>query len=255
LADDRPSSCNECHLSGIDLSIFVGDTPCATMACMIEQDMVDLESPEHSRILSWIRRADPASPLITPEVIDQEYEGVLEWIEFNAACGSAACGNAVCQKPQDPFCETVAEPELEEFLAQPAAEDCSDKAIEQYFLDNVYRTRGRCYPCHFDSWDRNTIGSPVWIHTGGTCNQASLATLREIERKGYIDLDHPERSLLLEKPLALRVEHGGATKFHESDDDYAYLSFKRFVEHYASCKGRPHDGGRHFIDATAGDGG
>src|SRR6185503_16628220 len=113
-------------------------------------------NPQASRILGFIRQADPQSPLITQDVQDEEYEGFLEWVEFNAACG---------------------------------IQGCSDKDIEQLFLDSVYSSRGRCSPCHFDNWDRNTIGSPPWIKTGGTCNQASLATLREIERSGYIDVE------------------------------------------------------------------
>ena len=31
-AEDRPKSCNQCHLSGIDLTMFIKETPCQTMA-------------------------------------------------------------------------------------------------------------------------------------------------------------------------------------------------------------------------------
>src|SRR5687768_16325048 len=54
LTSDEPSSCNQCHLSGVDLSLFVRDTPCETMACLIERDLVNLEAPEDSTVLSSI---------------------------------------------------------------------------------------------------------------------------------------------------------------------------------------------------------
>src|SRR4051812_31831617 len=44
LKDDQPKSCNACHLSGIDMTMFVRATPCETMACLEEQGLVDLQS-------------------------------------------------------------------------------------------------------------------------------------------------------------------------------------------------------------------
>lgn len=244
LADDRPSTCNECHLSGVDLSMFARSTPCETFACLREQGLVDVEDPQQSRVLSFIQQADPASPLITQEVIDEEYQAFLEWLDYNVACGSAACGNVSCGTPHQATCETAREPKVADVENATTPTGCSDKDIEQLFLDSVYSSRGRCSPCHFDNWDKNDVGSPPWIKTGGTCNQASLATLRQIERAGYIDVEHPRRSLLLLKPLSEKqggVVHGGGSKFHEGDS--AYINFTRFVEHYATCKGGAFDGG------------
>ena len=78
LRDDRPASCNQCHLPGIDLSLFVKDTPCQTMACMKQLGLVDFDEPEASSVLGWISRAMPESSLITEQVIDQEYQAMLE---------------------------------------------------------------------------------------------------------------------------------------------------------------------------------
>lgn len=240
LRDDRPSSCNECHLSGIDLSLFVSGNPCDTMACMVDQGLVDLKAPEDSLILSWIERANPASPLITQDVIDEEYGGVLDWIRYNAACGQEVCAGAVCSHTQDAFCGAALEPKLEDLAGKnDYPTGCTDLDLEQLFLDSVYRSRGRCSPCHFDNWEKNTIGSPPWIHTAGDCNSASLATLREIERRGYIDIDDPDHSLLILKPLAVSeggLEHGGDDKFHGGANDTALINFTHFVEHYAACK-------------------
>ncbi|HEX2878927.1 MAG TPA: hypothetical protein VHO25_05260 [Polyangiaceae bacterium] len=244
LADDRPSTCNECHLSGVDLSMFARSTPCETFACLRDQGLVDLDDVRNSQVLAFIQQADPESPLITQDVVDQEYQAFLEWLDYNVSCGSAACANAQCGAPHQATCEKAREPKVADVENAAEPMGCSDKDIEQLFLDSVYSSRGRCSPCHFDNWDENDLGSPSWIKTGGTCNQAALATLRQIERAGYIDIERPRRSLLLLKPLSDEqggVVHGGGAKFHEGDS--AYLNFTRFVEHYATCKGGPFDGG------------
>src|SRR5687767_10046112 len=69
LADDQPKSCNACHLSGIDMSLFVRSTPCETMACLKDLGLVNLAAPADSKVLSWIERAEPLSPLITEDVV------------------------------------------------------------------------------------------------------------------------------------------------------------------------------------------
>jgi hypothetical protein len=239
LADDRPKSCNQCHLSGVDMSMFVRATPCETMACLVDLDLVDLKKPESSKILTWINRADPASPLITEKVIDEEYQGFLEWIEFSAACGKAACGKVSCEPPDKvPVCEVVDEPTLDQALAGEVPNGCSDLEIEKLFSDTVYSSRGRCFPCHFDTEGEQPGNPPRWVHAGGSCNQASLETLRQVEHGGYINIDDPRQSLLLLKPLAEAeggLVHGGGDKFHTSDDA-GYVNFLRFLAKYSECK-------------------
>jgi hypothetical protein len=90
LADERPSTCNQCHLAGVDLSLFVQATPCETMACMVDQGIVDLEAPEDSLVLAWIARATPSGG-ITEDTITTEREAMLDWIEQVAACDGQLC--------------------------------------------------------------------------------------------------------------------------------------------------------------------
>jgi hypothetical protein len=45
LQDDRPTRCNQCHLAGIDLALFVHETPCQTMACMAQLGLVPGHPP------------------------------------------------------------------------------------------------------------------------------------------------------------------------------------------------------------------
>ena len=54
-----PSSCNQCHLSGVELAMFQGNNACETMACLTAMDLINLDDPESSEILNQIKSADP----------------------------------------------------------------------------------------------------------------------------------------------------------------------------------------------------
>jgi hypothetical protein len=239
LADDRSSTCNQCHLSGIDLSLYVQATPCETMACMVDQGIVDLEAPDASVVLSWIERATPSGG-ITEQTIASERQAMLDWIEMAAACDGELCEpvDEPCgQAPDHSDCEippAAAEPQP---FDDPG--DCSDATLELVWREKVYEWRGRCFPCHFDSQaDRFVeLEPPPWIATG-ECNPASLATLRNAEEAGYLDPDEPLKSLLITKPLDESlggVEHGGGPKIHTLEDP-SYLDFAHFVQRWADCQ-------------------
>jgi len=238
LAEDRPKTCNECHLSGIDLSMVVKATPCETMACMVERDLVDLDAPSESLVLSWIERADPSSPLITEDVIAEEYAGFLAWIEYASACGSEACAPVEnpCGDSEPPGPDACPHSESEGG-PDPDFEDpgdCSDRTLEALFQQRVYAWRGRCSPCHFDS---SKVDAPKWITTG-SCNSASLATMRNVLDGGLVDLESPAQSKLLLKPLAEAaggIQHGGHDKF-SSSEDAAYLDIRAWIERRAECE-------------------
>ena len=235
LSDDNPKSCNQCHLSGVNYAAFVRDTPCETMACLVEDGLADLNAPAESKILGWISRAEPDSALITEQVIEAERSGFLQWIEASASCPSA-CRDVTCSaKPASSQCAVVPEPEE---LGSEAGEDCSDLALEAAFQNDVYAWRGRCYPCHFDNELKENLDAPRFIKTGGNCATAALETLRALAASGYIDFDKPDRSLLLLKPLNVQVNglpHGGGQKFNDKKDA-AYISFSRFLERYTDCQ-------------------
>lgn len=226
LATDRPKSCNNCHLAGIDLSLFQRATPCQTMACLHERELVDFDNPEASTILTWIDRATPGDG-ITQAVINEEYEGFLAWIEQSATCGTCPTFDNPCDEAED-----AGEPCTgDEVFVDPG--DCSEHTREALFQDRVYRWRDRCYPCHFDNKDND---GPNWIVTG-SCNLASLKTMHNIRNAGYIDWQNPAKSLLLQKPLAQSaggIEHGGHDKF-SSTEDQAYRDFLSWIEREVSC--------------------
>jgi hypothetical protein len=235
LSDDNPKSCNQCHLSGIDYTAFVRDTPCETMACLVKDKLVNLKAPEESKILDWISRAKPDSALITEQVIEAERSGFLQWIEASASCPSA-CRSVHCpDKPASSQCAVVPEPEE---LAGDEADGCGDLALEKAFQKDVYAWRGRCFPCHFDNELKKNQDAPRFIKTGGNCAAAALETLRALAASGYIDFEEPELSLLLLKPLNVPVggvTHGGGQKFDDKEDA-AYISFSRFLERYSDCQ-------------------
>jgi len=229
LATDRPKTCNTCHLSGVDMELFVQDTPCQTMACLSERGLVDLSDPASSVVLQWIARADPASPLIDQGVIDEEYAAFLAWIEASASCGlcftgDTPCGGAVAEK-----CDAD-DPKTEDF-EDPG--DCSAVTREALFRHRVYAWRDRCYPCHFADKE---FDAPKWIATG-PCEIGSLTTMHNVMERGLVDLENPAASLLLRKPLAESaggVVHGGHDKFADSKDP-AYVDFLSWIEREAGC--------------------
>lgn len=236
LSDERATTCNQCHLSGVDLSAFARETPCKTWACLVGQDLVDVESPKDSKILGWILRASPDSALITDEVIRAEHDGFLEWIEANASCPNA-CAGVTCGEPGDgPTCDNDAHapPEI------PGGDDergCSDRELEQAFYDDVYAWRGRCYPCHFDTELNATKDAPRWLSLVGNCETGSAVSFKRALGLGIINVSDPEESLLLQKPLdevGGGVKHDGGAKFTPTDD--AYRSFLRFVRHFSECR-------------------
>lgn len=238
LADDRPSTCNQCHLAGIELSTYVQDTPCGTMACLVDQGIVDLDDPEASVVLTWIERAEPSGG-ITQASIDTERDAMLEWIEHAAACDGELCPpvDVPCGAPAaEAECEIPPPADEQKPLDDPG--DCSDLTLELVWREKVYAWRGRCTTCHIDSLPEPfDVGAPPWI-ASGACNPAALATLRNAERGGYLDADEPQRSLLITKPLDESlggVEHGGGPKIH-SLDDATYLDFLYFAERWAACQ-------------------
>jgi len=244
LTSDRPATCNQCHLSGVDLSNFLQETPCQTMACMVSSGVVDLESPEDSLVLGWIRKASPDSALITDAVIEQEYQGFLAWIDYHASCGARVCEEVESPcgvPPRHTDCEI---PVANVFIPMPsdAPDDCREVSLEQLFADKVYSLRGRCYPCHFDSNFDVENPAPRWISTGD-CAIGSLKTLRNVLDNGYVDVDALYDSLLLTKPLAEfsgGVDHGGHDKFMDSNDA-GYQDFLLWLARYQRCTSPPSD--------------
>jgi hypothetical protein len=238
--DDRPSTCNQCHLSGINLKQYVQASPCETYACLVQQQLVNERQPEDSKVLGWIKRATPESDLITQEVIDAEYDAFLEWISFNSRCEE--CASVTCPLPTDAgtFCPDENEdPHAvtnDAGIVDPGG--CAQADLERVFRATVYEQRGRCSPCHFNVEESAEYEAPLWIEVAPDCEMGARVTMDNVIRHGYLDLGQPEQSLLLLKPLAESqggLSHGGGDKF-ENQDDPGYQSFLYFIQRLAACE-------------------
>jgi hypothetical protein len=238
LSADRPKSCNQCHLAGVDLSLFVRSSACETVACLVKLGLADPSDPAQSQVLDWIRRAEPDANALSEEVLAEEYEGFRQWLTESLTCEGGACARARCtDEAPDAFCDSEAP------LA-PAAEtpsdDCSEEALELLFRYRIFANRGRCFPCHHEGQANNELDAPRFFATRGNCNAASLATRRALERAGAFDFEAPERSLLLLKPLSENaggVEHGGHAKFGSTSDP-GYVAFLEYIERASTCSRR-----------------
>jgi hypothetical protein len=237
LATDRPKSCSQCHLPGVDLNLFVRDDMCETRACLFELGLVDRENPDDSLILSWIGRAEPDSNLITEQVIEEEYQGFREFVGRMARCGGESCKGVRCpQTAQAAQCGPADAPDGSPPVV-PFDTGCDDLSLEKAFQDTVYVWRDRCFPCHFTSEKLADLDAPRWVDVEGGCIAGSVKTLHNVVEGGYVNLARPDRSFLLLKPLGNDnggVEHGGGDKFHGAEDP-SYVSFLSFLTHYAGC--------------------
>jgi len=213
----NPSSCSECHLSGVDLKDYIQPTQEETFASLKAAGLIDAAKPEASKLLTFIARKPATPSLVSDKVRQQEYEAFRAWISAAAkdpALAAAKAGDAAVGS------------KLPDAVIRHARRD----RVLASFIDNVWSEVGRCAACH--SPDRNMQqvakhGEHIsWIKLGDP--QATLDHLREYE---LIDVKSPEKSLLLLKPLN-QVKHGGGQKM--AFGDRTYKQFRAFLDDYAA---------------------
>jgi hypothetical protein len=222
-----PSSCVQCHLAAVDLKNYILPSHEKTFVSLRDQGLIDLDKPEKSKILTLIQMGTEdrsGAALIHQKTRQAEYTAFADWIKRSAA---------------DPKLRDL--PKLEHAeLAQPKRpvevirHARKDQLLES-FTNTVWALRFRCMGCHTEGTDANKKhvqehGERVsWIKAAGP--EATLAYLRTTK---LIDLDKPENSLLLRKPLN-EVKHGGGQKFLPGDQ--GYKAFRTFVTDYARIVG------------------
>ena len=221
-----PSSCVQCHLAGVDLKNYIRPTHEATFVSLRDQGLIDLESPEKSKILQLIQmgEADKAGAnLIHQKNRRAEFEAFSVWIKESAA---------------DPALKNLPKAKAEE-LATPARpldvirHARKDRLMES-FANSIWALRFRCMSCHLEGTDDNRKlvekhGPRVaWFKKAGP-----EATLDSLIGSRLINVENPRKSLLLTKPLA-EVEHGGGKKMLVGDQGYQL--FFGFLEDYAKIK-------------------
>ncbi len=216
LQASKPSSCTECHLSGVELKDYIFPEQDKTFAALVKADMIDLKQPEQSKLLKFIERRPEKPSLITDKVRVEEAAAFREWIV------------AAVKDPQLLKAKSTASvgPQVSDELIRHARKD----RVLNSFAENVWSEVGRCAACH--SPDKNQaqvkkFGNRVsWIKP-----RDMQGTMQNLLDSGIIDVDAPEKSLLLAKPL-MQVEHGGGQKMLLGDR--TYKQFRAFIDDYVA---------------------
>ena len=212
----NPSSCMECHLSGVDLKDYLLPDQKETFAALRRDGLIDVKQPEKSKILKFIRRKPEQTTLISEKVRKQELEAFRAWIyaavkdpALLSATSDASLGSALPD-------EVIRHARKDRVLAS--------------FLDNIWSEIGRCINCHSPERNQRLVkkhGEQVsWIKPGDP-----QGTLDQAVEQGIIDVDFPDESLILMKPFVL-VEHVGGPKF--ALGSRTDKNFRRFLNDYAA---------------------
>lgn len=218
------SSCSQCHMTGIDIGMYAQDTPCQTLACMVDAGVVNLENPGESELLDFIRKGETSSSVFD---VEKEASAFQDWIEWSSTCHEQACG--VLESPctsGSGAASTGVDP----------LGDCSENDLLATFWDALIIDRKRCNTCH-SQWaeDNTTFGAcdadddceNNLLCLAGFCKmpgayyaphffegledhaqwssdadkQQALNSLYNIAALGLLNTDEPLSSLLITKPL------------------------------------------------------
>jgi len=213
----NPSSCSECHLSGVDLKQYIGADQEATFASLRASGLVDMENPDASKILTFINRRPEKPSLVTDKIREEEYAAFRAWIHAAVKDLDLASSETT---------DSLLGPTVPNAVIRHARRD----RVLASFIDNMWSEVGRCAACHSPDRNQKQVeenGEQVsWIKLGDP--QATLDYMLEAE---LLDLNAPEESLLLAKPT-MQVEHGGGQKLVVGDR--TYKQFRRFIEDYAA---------------------
>jgi hypothetical protein len=219
---DKPSSCAECHAAGVDLSQYVKDNSAATFVALRAAGLVNLEQPEKSKLLEFISRApEKADPLIARLRAD-------ELAAFRAWITAAAKEPALVGQTFLPAASSAGPvgPTLPPEIIRHARRD----RVLASFLENVWIERERCAGCHSPEKNQRVVkehGEHIsWIRPNDPAG-----TLATIIDHGLINLDDPDKSKILQKPLG-EVEHGGHVKFARGNR--TDKQFRRFLHDYVA---------------------
>lgn len=221
LNSKKPSSCSECHLSGVDLKDYIRPNQAETFAALRTAGLIDVEAPEKSKLLEFIARAPQKPGLIRPEVRQAELEAFQAWIKAAVADPKLLASKT----------EVAVGPKISDEVIRHTRQD----QILTAFEDSIWLEAGRCAGCHSPDLNAEQVkkhGEQMsWMVPGDA--EGTLRTLIENE---LIDVDTPEKSLLIAKPT-MQVKHGGGQKMVIGDRSYQqFMSF--LTDYVASAKGK-----------------
>ncbi len=214
---DKPSSCIECHAAGVDLSQYIRADAASTFAALRAAGLVSVKQPEKSKLLEFIARAPDKGDAAMAKVRAEELVAFRTWI-VTAASDPKIASAPVTGEPIGPSAPKE--------VIRHARRD----RVLQSFVENIWIERERCAGCHSPDKNQRLIqkhGEHIsWIRPDDPAGTLAIIIEHEL-----INLDDPNKSLILQKPLA-EVEHGGHIKFlRGSRTD---KQFRRFLQDYAA---------------------
>lgn len=211
------TSCTECHFGGVHLANYIREDQATTFAALRDQGLIDVEHPDDSKILEFIRRHAAGGDELLARVRKAEIEAFTTWID------------AAVNDPELLAAESTDVAIGTELPVEVIRHMRHDRVLAS-FVENIWSQTGRCIGCHSPENNARLVeehGEYIsWIYPGDP-----QATLNQLVAQGAVDIDNPEASMLLLKPLA-EVEHAGGPKFirgSQTDQD-----FRRFLVDYAA---------------------
>lgn len=220
----NPSSCIDCHLAGVDLKNYILPSHEKTFLSLRDQGLIDLDRPEKSRILELINMTEGApagAKLIQAKTRQAEYEAFAAWIKASAA---------------DPKLRNAPKLAAAERAAPAAAPEVIRHGRQDQLLatfeQTIWAQRHRCMGCHREGDPENEKrrkehGDQVtWMKKTAAETMAYLMSNSEV-----VNVDEPEKSWLIQKPLG-EVKHGGGKKFLPGD--LGHKAFRTWIEDYAA---------------------
>lgn len=223
LNSPNPSSCTECHLSGVDLKNYIGKTQQQTFASLRSAGLINVEKPDQSKLLQFIQRAPSKPTPVSRKARQQEFEAFRAWIRAAVKDPQLAAAKA-------------SDDQLGLTVSVEVIRHTRQGRVIQSFVENIWLEMGRCVSCHSPELNRNKIGrngktkedidAISWV-----VPRNPAATLQKLVDSGNIDTDAPDESLVLTKPAGLE-EHGGGPKF--AVGSRTDKNFRRFLNDYAA---------------------
>ena len=261
----KPSSCIQCHLASVDLRDYILPSHEQTFFSLLDQGLIDRESPTDSKILNLIRMGnrdpDSMSKRIHEKTRQAELSAFTAWIE--ACCSDPELMNERIDRQPE-----LAKPSVPDEVIRHARKD----RVLDSFIRNVWSQRMRCFPCHTP----NEIDPNNPMHKkpkerqremvakhGARMNifkETPLQTMRSMLAGKHVpskkslpmlNFEKPAESLLLLKPTAkvppkredgtfeppsslLPVSHMGGLKMHV--DDMSYKAVLGWIEDVANLQ-------------------
>lgn len=189
------SSSSECHLSGVDLKNYIGDSQEETFAALRDAGLIDVERLDESKLLQFIHRTPDTPTPVGKRVRAEEYKAFQAWIR--AAVKDPAL---IAAKANDN--------QLGPTLPLEVIRHSRKGRVLTSFVENIWSEMGRCVNCHSPELNRKKIGRNG--HTEEDVDAISWivprnpeATLQKLLDTGNIDLESPDDSQVLTKPTGL----------------------------------------------------